>query len=455
MVTAVLVMMVASALVVASVALATHSDGQSGDQRNATAALHAADYGLHLELESLAASPVGGVPVAPSCTAIPAGLLPNTSLPAQWFSVTLSGCSIASLTRTIVATGYAAGSGAIPAASPPSGAVKRTVVAHVTLQPAGAISNGGYGFPDAITAVKGTGTGQTGAITASVGPLSVSGLSGNSVSIRADGAVNLSGGTLTLASSQISNSLSAWGSVTLSGTTVTGNVSSASSVSLGSSSVSGNVLATSVTNTSSSVSGATRIQTSILPSQPPVPLFPSPADPGWANWLALTGGASAQTACPGSATLSGLYVLTGPCTISSSTLTPIAGYSAVAIILNAAANLTITVPTNVAASSQLYLIVTNGNLNLTGSGTALSVFGYASGSVTVAGTIVGQLVGGNVTTSASANLIAQPVSTLVSGTPTFPPDFAFPSLASGPAPTGFVPQINDEYLCAPGVTTAC
>ncbi len=85
------------------------------------------------------------------------------------------------------------------------------------------------------------------------------------------------------------------------------------------------------------------------------------------------------------------------------------------------------------------------------------MFAYASGTVTVAGSaIVGQLVGGNVVAaSAPTNLIAQLVSTTIGVTPTFPPDFAPPSVVSGPPPTGFVPQINDEYLCAPGVTSAC
>ena len=78
MITALLVMMVCTVVVTASLALAVHSNGQSADQRNLTAALHAADYGLHEELAYLA-----GQPSANSCTPIPGGLLPNTSLPAS------------------------------------------------------------------------------------------------------------------------------------------------------------------------------------------------------------------------------------------------------------------------------------------------------------------------------------------------------------------------------------
>jgi hypothetical protein len=477
LITALLVMMVASALVVASVSLATHSGGQSAEQRNATAALHAADFGLQTELATLSASSTGGVPAVPPCTSS-SGLLPGTSLPAEWYSVSVyswtpgssanPACSSTpGLTRTIISTGYAvgAGVGTTPPTLPPGGAVSRTVVAHITLQPAGATSNGGYGFPDAITALKGAGNGQTGAIASGSGfPLTVSGLSGNPVSIRADGPVTLTGGTLTLGSSTISNSLQSWDNITLSGTTVTGNVASAKTLSLtNSTAITGNALGTTVTPTGgSTVTGVTRDQTPTLPTQPPPPLFPSPVDPGWANWLALTGG-SVQSGCPGSATLSGLYVLTTgtPCTITSSTLSPVAGSTAVAVIVTSPALLTVTVPSIVPSGAQLYLIAANaanGNLTLNGSGAALPVFAYGSGTVTLngsGGAIAGQVIGGNITTTGPTSLAAQSVSTTVGTTPTFPPDFAFPSYGGTAPPPGYVPQITDEYLCAPLTTTAC
>jgi Tfp pilus assembly protein PilX len=474
LITALLVMMVASALVVASIALATHSGGQSAQQRNATAALHAADYGLQTELSALSASSISGVPTLPPCTSS-SGLLPGTSLPAQWYAVSVFGwappstgtpaCTTSSLTRTIISTGYAigAGVGTTPSSTPPTGAVSRTVVARITLQPAGATSNGGYGFPDAITALKGSGNGQSGAIASGSGaPLTVSGLSGNPVSIRADGPVTLTGGTLTLGSSTISNSLESWDDVTLSGTTITGNVASAKTLSLtNSTSITGNALGTTVSTTGgSAVSGVTRVQTPTLPTQPPVPSFPTPADPGWGYWLALTGG-SVQSGCPGAGTLSGLYVLTTstPCVINSTTLSPISGSTGVAIIVTGAANLTVTVPSSVPSGAQLYLVATNGDLTLNGSGAALPVFAYGSGTVTLNGTngaIAGQVIGGNVTTSAATSLVAESVSTNVGTTPTFPPDFAFPNFTgTGAPPPGFVPQITDEYLCAPLATTAC
>jgi hypothetical protein len=455
LVMALLVGMIATAMVVASLALATHSGGQSAEQRNATAALAAADYGLQQELASLSSSAGGGVLTPPSCTPINSGsasLLPSTSLPAQWFAVSLPSCSTSVLTRTIISTGYALGEGigSSAPATPPSTAVVRTVVAHVTLQPAGATSNGGYGFPDAITALKGAGTG---AITStSAFPLSVSGLSGNPVSIRADGPVSLSGGTLTLSSGLTTNSLTGWDNVSLSGTTLTGNVASAKTVTLtNSSAVTGNVLGTTISTTGSTVSGVSRVGTATLPTQPPVPSFPTPADTGWANWTALTGG-SVTTTCPTNGTLTGTYVLTATCASAPSAIST----GAVAIIVNAAANLTITLPANPGPGpSQLYLVVTNGNLTVTGSGVAVPVFAYASGSISVGGTLVGQLVGGSIITNAATNLLAEPVSTTVSGTPTFPPDFAFPTFGGAVPPLGFVPQINDEYLCSPGATAAC
>jgi hypothetical protein len=130
---------------------------------------------------------------------------------------------------------------------------------------------------------------------------------------------------------------------------------------------------------------------------------------------------------------------------------------AVAIIVNAAGNLTLTLPSYTGPGpSQLYLIVTNGNLTLTDGGGAVQVFAYGSGTITASGTIVGQLAGGSIATSGATNLISQLVSTTVSNVVTYPPGFAFPAAAGGtPAPTGFIPLLNDEYLCAPGATTAC
>ncbi|MDQ1415881.1 MAG: hypothetical protein QOF81_1494 [Acidimicrobiaceae bacterium] len=445
MITALLVMMVLTVVLTASIALAVHANGQSANQRNQTAALHAADYGLHEQLASLAGQPsIGGA----TCTPIAPTLLPDSSLPAEWFSVTMPGCVASSPTRTIIATGYALGAGTNPPANPPATAFTRSVVAHITLQPAGAVSSGGYGFPDAILTLKGAGAGQTGALTASSNPLTVSGLGGYPSSIRADGPVTLSGGQLNLSSGQAANSLSSWDNITLTNTPVSGNVASAKTVNLNSSNVSGSVEGSTVNLLGSPPSsvGTYRNGTVKLPTQPPVPLFPSPADPGWANWLALTGG-SVQSACPAGGTLSGLYVLSASCSISPSAVAA----GPVAVIVNAAgaANLTVNLPSYLGSGpSQLYLIAANGNLTLTNAGAAVQVFAYGSGTVTVGGTIVGQIVGGNVTTSAATNLIATSL-------PAVAPDFAFPTGGTGPTPTGFVPQIIDEYLCAPGVAAAC
>lgn len=453
LITSLLVMMVCTAVVTASLALATHTEGQSADQRNLTAALHAADYGLQAELASLSGQPGAG---GPNCAVVSPALLPNTSLPAEWFSVTMSGCSASSLTPTIISTGYAVGTGSSPPASPPAAALRRTLVAHVTLQPAGATSNGGYGFPDAITALKSTG--HAGALSTSSGsPLTVTGLGGYPVSIRAVGPVSLSNGQLTLSSGQTADSLSSWDNITLSANPVTGNLVSAKAVTLTNSNVSGFVDATTINVGSppSSV-GSSRSGTVVLPTQPPPPLFPSPADSGWANWTALTGTSATGvtgTTCP-TGTLTGVYVLSATCSITPSALN-----GPVAVIVNTAstANLTVTLPSYLGPSAaQLYLIVTDGALTLNDAGAAVPVFAYASDTVSVGGTIVGQLIGGNVTTNASTNLIAEAVSTTVGGTPTFPPDFAFPAATAGvPPPTGYVPQLNDEYPCAPGVTIAC
>ena len=140
-------------------------------------------------------------------------------------------------------------------------------------------------------------------------------------------------------------------------------------------------------------------------------------------------------------------------------MTPSALNGAVAVIVNAAANLTVTLPQYLGSGFQLYLIVTNGNLTLTDLGAATPVFAYGSGTVTLAGTtIVGQVVGGNITATAPTNLIAQSVSTIVGTTPTFPPDFSFPAVVSGlPPPASYLRSSTnisaprgDSRLLVPG-----
>lgn len=446
LISSVLIMMVCTVVVTASLALAVHSNTQSADQRNLTAALHAADYGLQEELASLGGQPTSA---GATCTPIAGGILPGTSLPTQWFSVTMPSCSAASANRTIIATGYAIGAGSNPPANPPTTAAVRTVVAHITLQPAGAVSNGGYGFPDAITALKGSGAGQSGNLTAAgANPLTVT--ADGPESIRADGAVTLTNGSLPLSSGQTTASLSAWGDVTLTNNAVTGNVVSGGTVSLNSSNVSGYVDAPTIhLGTPPSTVGSSRVGTVVLPTQPPVPTFTYSSS----DWLTFTGAASATTTCPASgATLTGLYVLTSSCTTAPAAI----GTGAVAIIVNAAGNLTLTLPSYTGSGpSQLYLIVTNGDLTVSDAGAAAQVFAYGSGTVSVSGTIVGQLAGGNVTTVAATNLIAQTVSTTVGNTVTYPPDFSFPAAGAGPSPTGFVPLVSDEYLCPAGATAPC
>ncbi|HEX3541920.1 MAG TPA: hypothetical protein VHT75_15915 [Acidimicrobiales bacterium] len=445
LISSVLIMMVCTVVVTASLALAVHSNTQSADQRNLTAALHAADYGLQEELASLAGQPTS---TGATCTAITGGILPGTSLPTQWFSVTMPACSAGSANRTIIATGYAIGAGANPPANPPTTAAVRTVVAHITLQPAGAVSNGGYGFPDAITALKGSGANQSGNITAAgASPLTVT--ADGPESIRADGAVTLTNGSLPLSSGQTAASLSAWDDVTLTNNPVTGNVVSGDTVSLNSSNVSGYVDAPTIhLGSPPSTVGSSRVGTVQLPTQPPVPTFTYSTS----DWLAFTGAGAATTTCPSAGTLTGLYVLTSSCTATPAAI----GTGAVAIIVNAAGNLTLTLPSYTGPGpSQLYLIVTNGNLTLTDAGASAQVFAYGSGTVSVSGTIVGQLAGGNIATLAATNLIAQTVSTTVSNVVTYPPDFSFPAAGSGPSPTGFVPLVNDEYLCSAGATTPC
>lgn len=444
MISALLIMMICTVVVTASLALAVHSNGQSADQRNLTAALHAADYGLQEELANLAGQPSSS---GASCTPISGGILPNTSLPTQWFTVLLPGCTVSSANRTIIATGYALGAGSSPPATAPATASARTVVAHITLQPAGAISNGGYGFPDAILALKSGGSGGLSA--ASGSPLTIT--ADGPESIRSVGPVALSNGSLPLSSGLTTASLSSWDNITLANNPVTGNVVSAKTVTLTSSNVSGYVEGTAISLLGTPVStvGSQRVGTVQLPTQPPVPNF----NYSLSDWLSLTGAGSATTTCPASGgTLTGLYVLASGCTVSPAAI----GTGAVAIIVNAAGNLNLTLPSYTGPGpSQLYLIATNGNLTLSDSGASAQVFAYGSGTVTVSGTIVGQLAGGTVTTSAATNLITQLVSTTVSGVVTYPPDFAFPAAGAGPTPTGFVPLLNDEYLCAPGATTAC
>ncbi|MDQ6616258.1 MAG: hypothetical protein M3083_16345 [Actinomycetota bacterium] len=443
MITALLVMMICGVLVIASLALATHSSGQSAQQRNLTAALHAAEYGLQEEMAALAAP--NGASICPPTTAT-AQLLPDAALPAQWYAVTsptTPACNPApsgTITKVIIATGYAIGAGSSPPLTPPTTAATRTIVAHVTLQPAGATSSGGYGFPDAVLALKGSGA-QTGNITASTAyPLTVTGIGLYAPTVRADGAVSLSGGKLTLATGQTFNSLSSWGSVSLTSNPVTGNVASTGSVTLATgSNVTGNVIGSSVAQDSqSTVSGNVRTGTATLPAQPPVPTFTYNSG----DWSTLTGGGSPTTSCPpASGSLSGFYSVSVSCTF-----TPTAVSGTVAVIATGNANLTVNLP-SYTGGSQLYLIAAGGTVTITGGGTGLPVFVYGSAGVTVGGTIVGQLAGGSIATSAPTNLDAELVGA--------PPDFAFPTPVPSPAPTGYVPQISDEYLCAPKTTTAC
>jgi len=439
MIMAMLIMLICTVVVTASLALAVHSNGQSADQRNLTAALHAADYGLQEELASLAGQPSSG---GASCTPIDSGtatLLPNTSLPAQWFSVSLPSCSTSSLTRTIISTGYALGDGSSPATTPPSTSQARTVVSHVTLQPAGALSNGGYGFPDAVLSF--------GALTAtSSAALTVNPLAGYATSIRADGAISLAGG-------QIGTSLSSWSSIALSNVNpVTGNISSSGAVGLSNTTVvNGNVVGASVSQDgTSTVSGTVRSGVTTLPVQPPAPTF------GYlqSDWTTLTGAGAASLSCPASSTLTGLYYFTS----LSCGMTPTAIATGAVAVIDNSGNMNITIPAFPGPGpTQLYLIAPNGNISITSNGAAgVQVFAYASGTLSVSGTIVGQLVGGSVSTTAATTLDAQLVSTTTAaGAVDFPPDFAFPTPAPNPAPTGFVPQISDEYLCPEGVTTAC
>ncbi len=452
MISALLIMMICTVVVTASLALAVHSNSQSSDQRNLTAALHAADYGLQAELASLASQPTSS---GATCTPITGGVLPGSSLPLQWFTVTMtetgkSSCTIPSNpSRTIIATGYAAGYGTTPSTTVPSPipatAAIRTIVAHVTLQPAGATSNGGYGFPDAILTLK-----SGGLSAGSASPLTIT--ADGPQSVRSVGPVALSSGSLPLSSGQTTASLSSWDNIALTNNPVSGNVVSAKTVTLTSSNVSGYVEGTAVNLAGSPVStvGSSRVGTVQLPTPPPVPTF----NYSLADWMSLTGAGSATTACPANGVLTGLYVLTASCTSAPSGV----GTGAVAIIINGSGNLTVTLPSYTGPGpSQLYLIVPNGNLTLSDAGASAQVFAYGSGTVTIGGTIVGQVAGGNVATSATTNLIAQLVSTTPAstGAVTYPPDFAFPAAGAGPTPTGFVPLINDEYLCAPGATAAC
>ncbi|HEX3425307.1 MAG TPA: hypothetical protein VHT30_04190 [Acidimicrobiales bacterium] len=443
MIMALIIMMVCVVVVSASILLAIHSGQQSSVQRNETAALHAADYGLQEELASLAGQPsVTGATCTPITTSATA--VPNASLPAEWYLVSMPGCTATSTTRTVIATGYALGEGINPSVTrPPSTAQSRVVVAHITLQPAGALSSGGYGFPDALLSLSGGGSGQSGNLTGT--SLTVSGVGTYAPTVRADGTVSLTSSNLSLAEGASINSLSAWGNATLSATTVTGDVTSSGTVTLSNASTvtapsgdGGNVIGSSVTNNSSTVSGSIRQGTNILPTKPPVPTFTYNVS----DWLSLTGSATASSTCPTSGTLSGLYYVGSTC---SSSPTSVSG--TVAIVYTGTGTLTVNLPSSTGGTA-LYLIAPNGSVSITDSGTAMPVFVYGGAGVTTSGTIVGQLAGGNIATAAATSVLAELVGA--------PPDFSFPASAAGTVPpTGFVPEINDEYLCPAGTTSAC
>ena len=336
MITTLVVIMIAAALGVTSMTVADHAITRSAKERDRSAALHAAEAGLHSALVALSGSggstwcgqSAGPVTVLPVDAGTPGG---------QQWEATVSDsagvtgtCAASDPIRVIRANGWSPAYGAL-------GASVRTLEAEVTLVPAGAVAGGGFGFPATVfsaspivaptlaasVSVLGDGAGGDGDLVSGASvPLTVgAAIQG---SIEAQGAVTL-GGAAHVGSVRATGALSGNGSALVDGavTSATGPVTLS-----GSAHVSGDATAAdAITADIGAIGGVRRAD---APTSPPpaqaLPAFSfSAGDPGWpapmSTWSTCSAFASYIASHLGG--LRGTHRITQNCTLDlSSALIP-------------------------------------------------------------------------------------------------------------------------------------
>lgn len=435
LIVAMIILMVSVIVVAAVLQLATHTAQQSGFGRNRTAAVNAAEAGIQSELSTLSS---GTCPTA----AVSPVQLPNQSSPSAWYSILAPVSCTASGPAVIAATGY------VPNATNP--VYETTMVAHINRSQGAPVSGGtagGYDFPDAVF--------TDGALSATSGTLNLYGSGGDIANLTADGAINI--GSTAFPGSLLGGAVNGESSVNIYASQIGGSVVGTSVTLKGASAgngltVQGSVGAQSSLSTSNvAINGTTTSSGASLPQSRPLGIFSNNvSDIG----TTLGVGTSAATLCPASATAwtAAFYDITSSCTAgyAPTSFTTTASNGDQVIVVQGP--FTVTVPPT-AVGGALYIVDaggTNDGLTISDSGSTLPVFAFTDGSMSVSGTLAGQLAAHSITfTGASTSLTFQPPATPM-------PDIAFPTGYFAPTLTGsnaFVSTVSYEYQC-PG-TTAC
>jgi len=423
---AVLVMVVCTILVAATVALADHTAQRSGLNRDHSAALHAAEAGIEAQLATLSA---GTCP-----TAGPVVTLPDQNLPTESYQV-LAPQSCASGSAILAAAGY------VPNATRPVATV--TVVAHVNWGQGASPStgnSGGYVFPDALY--------TDGTLTATAGKLSVFGQGGTVPSIAANGAI-----AITDSLGQLDGPVNGWSTVNLTGAQIGGAVVG-TAVTIDTSRVQGDVtasgnlklLSTTTVNgnvvyggTDSSVTptitgSGPMFNSTTLPQPRPMPVFTD--NKPEISTLVLGASTVPTPSCPGTGTGTFYdYTSAGACAYNPASI------NGKVIVIAHGGTVNVSVPQT--SSGQLYVINDLGNITIAGANSTMPVFAWASGTVSLSGNFVGQVAGHAIAATADTTMTFSP--------PLIPmPDFAFPGGYSTPT-LGYAATIAFEYQC-PGTT---
>jgi Tfp pilus assembly protein PilX len=434
LIVAMIVLMISVIVVAAVLQLATHTAQQSGFGRDRTAAVNAAEAGIQSELSTLSSG------TCPSAAGSETALL-NQSSPAASYKI-LAPVSCTTGAAVIAATGY------VPNATNP--VYETTMVAHVNRSQGAPVSGGtagGYDFPDAVF--------TDGTLTATSGTLNLYGSGGDIANLTADGAINI--GSSAFPGSLLGGAVSGENSVNVYAASIGGSVAGTSITLNGGTNgmtVSGAVGASSsLSKTNVTINGTTTSSGASLPQSRPIGTFSNNvSDIG----TTLGVGSSATTLCPASATgwTAAFYDITTSCTT-------VGGYAPTSFsttasngvqVLVVQGSLTVTVPPT-AVGGALYIVDAGGtgdSLTISDSGSTLPVFAFTDGSMSVSGTLAGQLAAHSITfTGASTSLTFRPPATPM-------PDIAFPTGYFAPTLTGsnaFVSTVSYEYQC-PG-TTAC
>jgi Tfp pilus assembly protein PilX len=466
LITALLIMLLSTAVVAGILGLAIHTAQRSGLTRNKTAALNAAEAGIQAELSLISD---GSCPNAATAETP----LPNQALPTASYIIHASpagtNCTVNG-SAVISATGY------VPNATNPVATI--TMVAHISRSAGAPTSSGGYDFPDALFAAgpEGSGTSTDGVLSDS-GALNLYGTGGSIPNITADsisiigsgsqlggavaGQVQPEGystnGTVSVAAAQIGGQVTGV-NVALTGMTVEGGVAA-----------SGNLSLTNVTLNGAGTYGGTYIHSGgsgtvssgspVLPLGRPLGTFAN--TPGTQTAIASLGvgtgsPAAPTTSCPASATAwtANFYDIGGSCAsgYNPGSYSPATSNGITVIVVRGTFN--VTVPQS-AVGGQLYVIDSGGgssdSLTIAGSGSTLPVFAFTDGALHLSGTLVGQMAADNITAAPDTTMTFAPPAAAIPGI-AFPPGYTAPtSLTTGSNP--YIGTVSYEYQC-PG-TTAC